>query len=93
MQSIFKLSKDKSCITIKSCFQSAWIGLYDDVNSWRWSDTDAEVEFTKWYPDGPDNSRSDEHCTEMYDPGVWNDLRCDKPLPSVCSNVRGESYH
>ena len=93
MQSIFKLSKDKSCITIKSCFQSAWIGLYDDVNSWRWSDTDAEVEFTKWATGAPDKSVSGEHCTEMSNTGEWKDIPCNLNRQAVCSYVRGESYH
>ena len=91
MQSIFKLSKDKCCNTIKSCFQMAWIGLYDDVNSWRWSHRDAEVEFTNWYPGEPNNQWSREHCTMMYRNGEWNDESCNTRLQSVCSYVTGES--
>ena len=79
--------------TIKSCFQTAWIGLYDDVNSWRWSHTNAEVEFTNWDRNEPNNQWSGEHCTEMYDPGVWNDIPCNLTHQAVCSYVRGESYH
>ncbi|XP_062283203.1 uncharacterized protein LOC133987778 [Scomber scombrus] len=67
---------------------TAWIGLYHDVNSWRWSDRDAEVEFTNW-AEGEPSSGSVEYCTEMYDPGVWNDLRCDRTRQAVCSSVRG----
>ncbi|XP_062283204.1 macrophage mannose receptor 1-like [Scomber scombrus] len=70
---------------------TVWIGLYDDeqLNSWRWSDRHAEVEFTNWAKGEPNNDGSVEYCTEMYDPGVWNDLRCARTLRAVCSSVRG----
>ncbi|CAK6981894.1 macrophage mannose receptor 1-like [Scomber scombrus] len=71
--------------------KTAWIGLYDDVNSWRWSDRDAEVEFTNWYPGQPNNWWGHQYCTVMYGNGEWGDLICNKPLPSVCSNVRGSN--
>ncbi|XP_062283485.1 macrophage mannose receptor 1-like [Scomber scombrus] len=70
---------------------TVWIGLYDDkqLNSWRWSDRDAEVEFTNWKEGEPNNYMSVEHCTEMYNTGKWNDERCDRTLRAVCSSVRG----
>ncbi|XP_036978408.1 C-type lectin domain family 10 member A-like [Acanthopagrus latus] len=41
-----------------------WIGLYDDVNSWRWSLSDTrfyrngETEFRQWGTQQPDNLNS-----------------------------------
>ncbi|XP_036959316.1 macrophage mannose receptor 1-like [Acanthopagrus latus] len=71
-----------------------WIGLYDDVNSWRWSLSntsfyrDGEAEFRLWWPGQPDNSNSREHCTVMFD-GQWNDVDCMTRYRSVCMDVRG----
>lgn len=77
-------------------FQFAWIGLYDDLDNWRWSlsDTriykDGETEFRRWSPKEPNNQHSGEHCAEMYDNGLWNDVGCDKHFKAVCMDVRDE---
>ena len=78
------------------CFQFAWIGLYDDLDSWRWSlsDTriykDGETEFRRWSPEEPNNENGGEHCVEMYDNGLWNDVGCHNLIKAVCMDVRGE---
>ncbi|KAK2898162.1 hypothetical protein Q8A73_014542 [Channa argus] len=75
----------------------AWIGLYDDTNSWSWSLTNKsfyikkEADFRNWSPGEPNNLNSNELCTQMYDDGFWNDKMCDDLLPSVCSNVGGSN--
>ncbi|XP_078026556.1 macrophage mannose receptor 1-like [Epinephelus lanceolatus] len=75
----------------------AWIGLYDDVDSWRWSlsDTsyykDGETEFRQWSSGEPNNEHSGEHCTWMYDSGLWNDAPCAWQYKAVCSDVRGSN--
>ncbi|XP_030280167.1 macrophage mannose receptor 1-like [Sparus aurata] len=72
-----------------------WIGLYDDVNSWRWSlsDTsfyrDGETEFRQWKDGEPGNSYSRQHCTQMYSDGRWNDWDCEFRRTSICMDVRG----
>ncbi|XP_067449636.1 C-type mannose receptor 2-like isoform X1 [Thunnus thynnus] len=74
-----------------------WIGLYDDMNSWRWSLSDrhfykpGEAEFRKWYPGEPNNKHSAEHCTQMYDGGQWNNEDCIASFRAVCSDVRGSN--
>uniref|UniRef100_A0A671U404 C-type lectin domain-containing protein n=1 Tax=Sparus aurata TaxID=8175 RepID=A0A671U404_SPAAU len=71
-----------------------WIGLYDDVNSWRWSlsDTsfyrDGETEFRLWKTGQPNNANSSQYCTGMYD-GQWEDFDCESHFKSVCMDVRG----
>ena len=75
--------------TIKSCFQTAWIGLYYYVDSWRWSHRDAKVEFTNWAYNETDNQGSGENFTVIRE--EWRDESCNKSLPSVCSYVTGES--
>ncbi len=68
---------------------SAWIGQYDDVNSWRWSleDNDfyqeGERDFRNWYHE-PDNSGGKQLCVYMNYDGKWYDISCDNMLPFVC---------
>nr|XP_024653979.1 macrophage mannose receptor 1-like [Maylandia zebra] len=68
----------------------AWIGLYNDVNSWRWSmdDTgfykDGEPELRNWSPEEPNNYKGTECCAEMFDSGLWNDRDCDAVRNAVC---------
>ncbi|XP_041656268.1 secretory phospholipase A2 receptor-like [Cheilinus undulatus] len=73
----------------------AWIGLYDDVNSWRWSLTNgsfyklSESEFINWAPGEPNNDYS-EHCGQFYN-GRWYDGPCGVNIQSICSNVAGSN--
>ncbi|XP_018545044.2 L-selectin-like [Lates calcarifer] len=77
----------------------AWIGLYDDVNSWRWSLSDRsfytqeEAEFRNWYNYEPDNENSREHCAWITNDGQWNDVFCDFYRTAVCMDVRGEDFN
>ncbi|XP_051280577.1 C-type mannose receptor 2-like isoform X1 [Dicentrarchus labrax] len=72
----------------------AWIGLYNDVDSWRWSLSDrsfyglGETEFRKWYPGRPGNVY-DRPCTIINTDGLWYDYNCKKQYKSVCMDVRG----
>ncbi len=69
---------------------SAWIGLYDDVNSWRWSLEDNDFyqegqrDFRNWYHQ-PDN-RANELCVFMDPNGNWFDNSCDSYNAFVCYN-------
>ncbi|XP_056587477.1 macrophage mannose receptor 1-like [Triplophysa dalaica] len=75
---------------------SAWIGQYDDVNSWRWSLDDddfyqeGEREFRNWYHE-PDNYYGNELCAYMLNDGSWFDLSCDYSLPFVCYDGTGNT--
>ncbi|XDV38532.1 hypothetical protein PO909_007908, partial [Leuciscus waleckii] len=72
---------------------SAWIGLYDDVNSWRWSleDNDfyqeGERDFRNFYHE-PDNSGGKDLCVYINYDGKWYDISCDYTLPFVCYDGR-----
>ncbi|XP_007578265.2 macrophage mannose receptor 1-like [Poecilia formosa] len=74
---------------------TAWIGLYDDVNSWRWSvsesdlDQKQENDFTNWYRGEPNNHAGGESCVEMFADGFWSDVTCSSLQGSICSEVRG----
>ncbi|XP_051959871.1 C-type mannose receptor 2-like isoform X2 [Xyrauchen texanus] len=72
---------------------SAWIGLYDDVNSWRWSleDNDfyqeGERDFRNWYHE-PNNAGGKEFCVSMDKDGNWFDVQCENMLTFICYDGR-----
>ncbi|XP_061590754.1 macrophage mannose receptor 1-like [Cololabis saira] len=76
-------------------FGDFWMGLYENVNSWRWSMSDAdfypegEAEFRDWGPGQPNNLGNAERCTSMRYTGEWHDYSCDSPLQAVCADVTG----
>uniref|UniRef100_A0A667X6F7 C-type lectin domain-containing protein n=1 Tax=Myripristis murdjan TaxID=586833 RepID=A0A667X6F7_9TELE len=69
-----------------------WIGLYEDINSWRWSLQnksyygEGEAEFRMWVSGQPDNSGSNEHCVVMNPGGLWFVSSCFSARPFVCYN-------
>ncbi|XP_038148050.1 C-type mannose receptor 2-like [Cyprinodon tularosa] len=73
----------------------AWIGLYNDVNSWKWSDSASDTqqrdqnEFTNWANNEPNNLGGKENCVQIYSDGSWNDEPCFQELSSVCSDIEG----
>ncbi|KAK3524256.1 hypothetical protein QTP70_025865 [Hemibagrus guttatus] len=75
----------------------AWIGLYDDEDSWRWSlDDDAfyqegEREFRGWEHQ-PDNSNGQELCVSMSPTGEWFDWPCTSRMAFVCYNGTTNTY-
>ncbi|XP_035999008.1 macrophage mannose receptor 1-like [Fundulus heteroclitus] len=74
----------------------AWIGLFDDVDSWRWitSDTniykDGEAQFTNWEDGEPNNYASKQNCGMILENGVWNDEDCEKYYKTVCYDAQGQ---
>ncbi|XP_033974125.1 macrophage mannose receptor 1-like isoform X2 [Trematomus bernacchii] len=74
--------------------QSAWIGLHDDRDIWRWSMSDpsfyepGETEFRPWRDNQPHN-RHEEQCTYFRSSGKWGDYDCNTRLRSVCFDVKG----
>ncbi|XP_067280782.1 macrophage mannose receptor 1 [Pseudorasbora parva] len=70
-------------------FGSAWIGLYDDLNSWRWSLENAALEggFKSWYVQQPVNSGGQSLCVLSYQ-GTWSEDFCSNTLPFVCYDGR-----
>ncbi|XP_047661864.1 macrophage mannose receptor 1-like [Tachysurus fulvidraco] len=75
----------------------AWIGLYDNLDDWRWSlDDDAfykkdEREFRGWYHE-PNNYNGKELCVSMYNTGEWFDQQCNQRLGFVCYNGTNNTY-
>ncbi|XP_035983096.1 L-selectin-like, partial [Fundulus heteroclitus] len=91
MEDVTKLNN-----TVDPNTMRAWIGLFDDVNSWRWttSDTniykDGEAQFTIWATGEPNNYASKQNCGMMLENGIWNDRECDKSYKAVCYDAQGQ---
>ncbi|XP_053533584.1 C-type mannose receptor 2 isoform X1 [Ictalurus punctatus] len=68
---------------------SAWVGLYSDLNSWRWSlnDLPLNVSYTNWYPGQPDNAGGKQTCGLAVSYGKWWDDQCTRLLPFICYNA------
>ncbi|XP_047661865.1 macrophage mannose receptor 1-like [Tachysurus fulvidraco] len=67
----------------------AWIGLYDDPDSWRWSLDDegfyseGEKVFTGWYHE-PNNYNGKELCVFIRSDGKWADGDCNNDMTFIC---------
>ncbi|XP_014880627.1 asialoglycoprotein receptor 2-like [Poecilia latipinna] len=74
----------------------AWIGLSEDLNSWRWSITDPnfyrdrEAAFRNWAENEPNNYLGAESCVGMWNNGFWNDNHCQMLAKVICHDVQGE---
>ncbi|XP_058271588.1 C-type mannose receptor 2-like [Hemibagrus wyckioides] len=72
-----------------------WIGLYDDLNSWKWSlDDDSfyqneERDFRSWYKNKPRNWNGEDFCVffAVYYAG-WRVASCSTTLPFMCFDGR-----
>ncbi|XP_027004144.2 C-type mannose receptor 2-like [Tachysurus fulvidraco] len=74
----------------KNLAKNAWVGLYNDVNSWRWSLNDLplkNVTYTNWYPGEPDNLGGNEACVMIGSSNTWCDAPCIHPKPFICYNA------
>lgn len=67
-----------------------WIGLHDNLTSWRWSFSDSlyysqqDTGYRNWDFLQPDNFRGNQMCAQMWGGGVWQDLQCSLRNPFVC---------
>lgn len=68
----------------------AWIGLYNDINSWQWSYRNENITFNSWRYGEPNNFNTIESCGFMYW-NQWGDYPCLWLSPFVCYN--GEKRH
>nr|XP_055056159.1 C-type lectin-like [Misgurnus anguillicaudatus] len=73
---------------------NVWMGLYVDVNSWRWSFQNENITWSKWNLREPNNFGGHEECgafQKSSSGGSWNDAPCFIPMPCVCFD--GEKRH
>uniref|UniRef100_A0A8C2Z649 C-type lectin domain-containing protein n=1 Tax=Cyclopterus lumpus TaxID=8103 RepID=A0A8C2Z649_CYCLU len=76
-----------------------WIGLHDDVDSWKWSLED-EVFYTgrdrgyrRWQGGQPDHSKGVERCVAMTNEGYWEDHSCTLQKPLICYDENSKSMY
>ncbi|XP_058262783.1 C-type mannose receptor 2-like [Hemibagrus wyckioides] len=63
---------------------SAWIGLYNDINSWHWSFGNEPLgNMTKWMMGEPNNNGGRQECVAMH-PHGWSDRFCKSTFFFVC---------
>ncbi|KAF5892351.1 putative C-type lectin domain family 20 member A isoform X1, partial [Clarias magur] len=63
---------------------SAWIGMYNDINSYRWSMGNETLgSFRSWCPGEPNNNGGKQTCVRISSCG-WNDFSCTTTYPFVC---------
>ncbi|KAI7790314.1 putative L-selectin-like [Triplophysa rosa] len=63
----------------------AWIGLYNNITSWRWSYQDERMIFVNWYPGEPNNLYGKQEYVVMQI-DKWNDRDYDNQFPFFCYN-------
>lgn len=66
-----------------------WTGLYNDINSWRWSLNNvllSSITLKKWNPGEPDNDGGHQSCAAMDPVGNWSDQSCSDTMPFICYN-------
>uniref|UniRef100_A0A3B3Z7J5 C-type lectin domain-containing protein n=1 Tax=Periophthalmus magnuspinnatus TaxID=409849 RepID=A0A3B3Z7J5_9GOBI len=77
--------------------QRAWIGLYDDINTWGWSLSDqayyskGQENYRNWYSGEPGNQGANQFCVCMYSDGLWRDERCTNRFTAICVDLTGEA--
>ncbi|CAI5669896.1 unnamed protein product [Oreochromis niloticus] len=77
---------------------SAWIGLYDDVFTWKWSMegklfyVGSTHEFLIWAKDQPNCANAKEYCVALEGQTELYDRSCGESYPFLCYNARNTSY-
>ncbi|CAI5670028.1 unnamed protein product [Oreochromis niloticus] len=76
----------------------AWIGLYDDRYSWKWSMegklfyVGSTHEFLIWANGQPDCVKAKEYCVALQGQTQMNDRPCGDSYPFLCYNASSTSY-
>ncbi|CAI5670015.1 unnamed protein product [Oreochromis niloticus] len=76
----------------------AWIGLYDDPYSWKWSMegklfyVGSTHEFVIWANGQPDCVNAKEYCVALQGQTQMNDRPCGDSYPFLCYNASSTSY-
>ncbi|KAK3506224.1 hypothetical protein QTP70_028083 [Hemibagrus guttatus] len=76
--------------TNKGLSGSAWVGIYNDINSWRWSLNELplkNVDYTCWASRQPDNAAGKDACAIIGYYNAWWDVPCKGLRPFICYNV------
>ncbi|KAM4589972.1 lymphocyte antigen 75-like [Fundulus diaphanus] len=75
-----------------------WIGLYGDLNNWRWSlERDGfyeqgQADFRLWNSGEPNNAVDDFQCADTQPIATWSDYGCYASRPFVCYSDSAPKY-
>ncbi|XP_076872551.1 putative C-type lectin domain family 20 member A [Brachyhypopomus gauderio] len=72
----------------KGLSRNAWIGLYNDITSWRWSFNNVTLAMNVWLPGQPDNAGGHQSCGSVDASGWWWDDDCTTLKPFVCFDAK-----
>ncbi|KAK1792120.1 hypothetical protein P4O66_001897 [Electrophorus voltai] len=72
----------------KDLSTDAWVGLFNDIKSWRWSFKNITLAETFWYPGQPDNQGGHQSCGSIDTSGYWWDNVCTTLMPFLCFNAK-----
>ncbi|XP_060771670.1 C-type lectin lectoxin-Lio2-like [Neoarius graeffei] len=75
----------------KGLATSAWVGLYDDHTSWRWSLNDLllkDLTYTNWASGQPNNALGIESCVMLVGYGLWMDTSCQFLRVFICYDAK-----
>nr|XP_013998635.1 unnamed protein product [Salmo salar] len=75
-----------------------WIGLYDNINSWKWSLDNSDyysdrTEYGNWYANEPNNVGSSQYCVVIEENGHWNDISCAIECYPVCYDANATNRY
>ncbi|XP_039890140.1 C-type mannose receptor 2-like [Simochromis diagramma] len=76
----------------------AWMGLYDDPSSWKWSMegklfyVGSTHEFMIWANGQPDCANAKEYCVALQGQTQMDDRPCGDSYPFLCYNAKNTSY-
>ncbi len=73
-------------------FGFAWIGLYNDIDSWRWSYNEESLVFKSWTSGQPDNSNGGQACAAINYIGGWQDFACANTCYFMCYDGEKHAY-
>ncbi|XP_056605100.1 macrophage mannose receptor 1-like isoform X2 [Triplophysa dalaica] len=62
---------------------AVWIGLYNNISSWRWSYQNEDISFTRWSGSEPNNADGKEECVIISSSG-WHDAGCSTERRFIC---------
>uniref|UniRef100_A0A8C8G6C3 C-type lectin domain-containing protein n=1 Tax=Oncorhynchus tshawytscha TaxID=74940 RepID=A0A8C8G6C3_ONCTS len=75
-----------------------WIGLYDNIKSWKWSLNNSDyyndgAEYGNWNVKEPNNLGSSQYCVAIEQNGLWNDRACALELYPVCYDANATNRY
>ncbi|KAK3565077.1 hypothetical protein QTP86_032502 [Hemibagrus guttatus] len=79
----------REVVARESLKEIAWVGLYNDIDSWSWSINNVSLKhgYENWYTAQPDNAGGHQSCCNVHPLGHWWDYPCGNLYPFICYNA------